>query len=73
MARCLVQGNRYQASGYDTAFVPVGKPHRFINDTETVLAMIWVYAASEPERALVASGYCAGTRIWTGPEGVRKL
>ena len=31
-ARCLVQGNRYRVSGYDTAFVPVGMPHRFINE-----------------------------------------
>jgi hypothetical protein len=58
---------------YDTAFVPVGKPHRFINDTETAMAMTLVYAGSGPERTLVAAGYCAGTLIWTGPEAFRKL
>jgi putative monooxygenase len=71
-ALCLVQGNRYHVGGYDTAFVPVGKPHRFINQTETGMAMIWVYAGSEPERTLVAPEYCAGTLVWPGPEGFRK-
>jgi putative monooxygenase len=71
-ALCLVQGNRYQVSGYDTAFVPVGKPHRFINETDSAMAMIWVYAGSEPERTLVAPEYCAGTLVWPGPAGLRK-
>jgi quercetin dioxygenase-like cupin family protein len=72
-ALCLVQGNRYQVGGYDTALVPVGKPHRFINETHTTMAMIWVYAGSEPERTLVAPEYCAGTLAWPGPESFRKL
>lgn len=72
-ALCLVQGNRYQVGGYDTAFVPVGKPHRFINETDNSMAMIWVYAGSEPERTLVAPEYCTGTLIWPGPEGRRTL
>ena len=71
-ALCLVQGNHYQVSGYDTAFVPVGKPHRFINKTDTEMAMIWVYAGSEPERTLVEPEYCVGTLHWPGPAGFRK-
>jgi putative monooxygenase len=71
-ALCLVQGNRYRVGGYDTAFVPVGKPHRFINQTDTATAMIWVYAGSEPERTLVSADYCSGTLVWPGPEGFQK-
>jgi putative monooxygenase len=71
-ALCLVQGNRYRVGGYDTAFVPVGKPHRFINQTDTAMAMIWVYAGSEPERTMISADYCSGTLVWPGPEGFEK-
>jgi quercetin dioxygenase-like cupin family protein len=63
-ALCLVQGNRYTVSGYDTAFVPEGRPHRFLNQSNAPMAMIWVYAGSEPERTLVEAGYCDGTLPW---------
>jgi quercetin dioxygenase-like cupin family protein len=65
-ALCLVEGNRYEVSGYATAFVPVGKPHRFINEADREMAMIWVYAGSEPERTLVDSAYCTGELVWPG-------
>jgi quercetin dioxygenase-like cupin family protein len=65
-ATCLVQGNRYQLSGYDTAFVPEGRPHRFINQSDLPMAMIWVYAGTEPERTLVEPAYCDGTLAWPG-------
>jgi quercetin dioxygenase-like cupin family protein len=63
-ALCLVQGNRYDVSGYDTAFVPEGRPHRFLNQSKSPMAMIWVYAGSEPERTLVEPAYCDGTLAW---------
>ncbi len=63
-ALCLVQGNRNGVSGYDTAFVPEGRPHRFLNQSNAPMAMIWVYAGSEPERTLVDAGYCDGTLAW---------
>ena len=63
-ALCLVQGNRYTVSGYDTAFVPEGRPHRFLNQSNAPMAMIWVYAGSEPGRMLVEAGYCDGTLPW---------
>jgi quercetin dioxygenase-like cupin family protein len=67
-AKCLVQGNGYRLSGCDTAFVPEGKPHRFLNQSNGPMAMIWVYASSEPERTLVEPAYCDGTVAWPGPE-----
>lgn len=63
-ANCLVRGNQYRLSGYDTAFIPKGQPHRFINQSESTMAMIWVYAGDEPDRLVVDSGYCSGALVW---------
>jgi len=60
-ARCQVQGREYKLSGYDTAFVPEGRAHRFLNLSDQPMAMIWVYAGDEPDRTLVDPGYCSGT------------
>jgi quercetin dioxygenase-like cupin family protein len=60
----LVQGRRYQLSGYETAFIPRGTPHRFINHSQEEMAMIWVYAGDEPDRTIVDAGYCSGTIAW---------
>lgn len=67
-AVCLVQGNRYVVGGYDTAFVPEGRPHRFLNLSSAPMAMVWVYAGSEPGRTLVEPGYCDGTLTWPSPK-----
>lgn len=65
-AVCLVEGKRYELSGCDTAFIPRGIPHRFLNLSESEMSMIWVYAGSEPDRRIVASGYCSGEAPWPG-------
>ena len=65
-AVCLVQGRQYELSDCDTAFVPRGLPHRFINRSSEEMAMIWVYAGSEPDRRMVLAGYCAGEIPWPG-------
>jgi quercetin dioxygenase-like cupin family protein len=56
----LVQGRQYQLSGCETAFIPRGIPHRFINQSQEEMAMIWVYAGNEPDRTIVDAGYCSG-------------
>lgn len=63
-AICEVAGRRYQLSGCDTAFVPQGKPHRFVNESDQPMAMIWVYAGSEPSRSIVDVNFCNGRRRW---------
>jgi quercetin dioxygenase-like cupin family protein len=63
-AVCLVRGKRYELSGYDTAFIPRGIPHRFLNEAADEMAMIWVYAGDEPDRQIVAAGYCSGELAW---------
>ncbi len=65
-AICLVEGNRHELSGYDTAFVPLRRVHRFVNHSEEDMAMIWVYAGSEPERTIVDASYCSGETQWLG-------
>jgi quercetin dioxygenase-like cupin family protein len=65
-AKCLVRGSQYHLSAYDTAFVPEGQPHRFINGSNSTMAMIWVYAGGEPDRLIVNSDYCSGVMVWPG-------
>jgi putative monooxygenase len=72
-ATCLVEGRQYQLSGCDTAFIPKGLPHRFINLSVDEMEMIWVYAGSEPDRIVVKSDYCAGSLVWPGASFTDKL
>jgi quercetin dioxygenase-like cupin family protein len=77
-ARCLVQGRQYELSGCATAYVPEGLPHRFLNQSNQEMAMIWVYAGAEPDRQIVDNGYCSGALSWPGanvvadPQGSQK-
>jgi putative monooxygenase len=57
----LVQGRRYQLSAFETAFIPRGTPHRFLNLSDQEMAMVWVYAGDEPDRTIVEAGCCSGT------------
>jgi mannose-6-phosphate isomerase-like protein (cupin superfamily) len=63
-AVCLVQGKQYELSGCDTAFIPRGIPHRFLNKSKEQMAMVWVYAGNEPDRQIVEAGYCSGELAW---------
>jgi 2-keto-3-deoxy-L-rhamnonate aldolase RhmA/quercetin dioxygenase-like cupin family protein len=56
-ATCIVEGRRY-ALRDSTAFVPRGRVHYFINDSDAPMAMIWVYAGPRPDR-IVVDGRCA--------------
>jgi quercetin dioxygenase-like cupin family protein len=67
-AICLVQGRQYELSDNDTAFVPKGLPHRFLNLSDAEMAMVWVYAGDEPDRRVVQSEYCSGELAWRGAE-----
>ncbi|MGC2402065.1 MAG: cupin domain-containing protein [Acidobacteriaceae bacterium] len=63
-ADCLVEGRKYQLSGCDTAFIPRGLPHRFLNDSNEPMAMVWVYAGNEPDRKIIDAGFCSGSLTW---------
>lgn len=60
-AICEVMGQQYRLRGCDTAYVPQGRPHRFLNKSQALMAMVWVYAGSEPARTLVDAHHCLGT------------
>jgi quercetin dioxygenase-like cupin family protein len=57
-AICQSEGREYALSDYDTACIPKGQPHRFINRTNKPMAMIWVYAGDEPDRLIVEPSRC---------------
>jgi quercetin dioxygenase-like cupin family protein len=59
-AVCQVAGREYALANCDTACIPQGRPHRFLNRSDRPMAMIWVYAGDEPDRVLVDPGYCEG-------------
>jgi putative monooxygenase len=65
-AVCMVQGRQYELSNCDTAFIPTGIPHRFLNRSDAEMEMIWVYAGSEPDRRIVRTEYCSGELAWPG-------
>jgi len=69
-AVCLVQGRRYELSGCDTAYIPQGLPHRFLNLSDDEMEMVWVYAGSEPDRRIVDSQYCSGELAWPGADSI---
>jgi quercetin dioxygenase-like cupin family protein len=61
-ATCLVEGRRYSLSGCATAMVPRGRVHYFVNDSLSVMDMIWVYAGPMPERIIVEESCGAESR-----------
>jgi 2-keto-3-deoxy-L-rhamnonate aldolase RhmA/quercetin dioxygenase-like cupin family protein len=52
-ATCIVEGRRYTMGGGQTALQPRGRVHYFINETQSTMEMLWVYAGPKPERILV--------------------
>lgn len=52
-ATCIVEGRRYSMGGGETALQPRGRVHYFINETQSTMEMLWVYAGPQPERIIV--------------------
>lgn len=57
-AVCQCAGREYELSSCDTASIPRGRPHRFINRSDREMAMIWVYAGDRPEREILDQARC---------------
>jgi quercetin dioxygenase-like cupin family protein len=51
-----VDGQRHPMKRFDTTFVPAGVPHRFLNESDRPMAILWTYAASHVTRTFVETG-----------------
>jgi 2-keto-3-deoxy-L-rhamnonate aldolase RhmA/quercetin dioxygenase-like cupin family protein len=56
-AKCLVEGKQYSLENCATAMVPRGRVHYFVNETNAIMKMIWVYAGPMPERIIIDPAY----------------
>lgn len=53
VATCRVEAHQHSLSDCDTAMVPRGRIHYFVNESSATMDMIWVYAGPMPERIVV--------------------
>ena len=58
----LVELNRRQmpVRPYDTTQVPAGEPHRFVNDGDSIMRILWVYGSTEVTRTFPDTGETVG-------------
>jgi len=61
-------GNKHTLSNCDTACAPRGLPHRFVNRSNQMMAMIWVYGGDEPRRTVLDQTCCETSIVGGGPE-----
>ena len=51
-----INGRIQRLSQYDTTRVPAGEPHRFENDGDTVMRILWVYGSTDVTRTFLDTG-----------------
>jgi quercetin dioxygenase-like cupin family protein len=55
-AVCEVDGRRFEMKQWDTTFVKAGVPHRFVNESDQPMAILFTYASSEVTRTFADTG-----------------
>ena len=55
-AVCEINGELHPMSPYDTTFVPANIPHRFLNQSQQPMKILWTYAAGYVTRTFADSG-----------------
>ena len=51
-----VDGQRFEMTPFDTTFVKAGVPHRFLNESDQPMAIIFTYASSNVTRTFADTG-----------------
>ncbi len=55
-AVCEIAGQSFPMGPLDTTFVPAGVPHRFLNQSDKPMAILWTYAAGYVTRTFADTG-----------------
>lgn len=55
-AEAEIAGQRHRLRPYDTAYIPVGVHHRFVNVGAGPMTILWVYNATDVTRTFVETG-----------------
>lgn len=51
-----IDGQRHQLKAGDTTWIPANVPHRFLNESQTLMRIFWTYATVDATRTMVATG-----------------
>mgnify|MGYP001954428732 CR=1 FL=1 len=51
-----IDGQRHHLRAGDTTFIPPNVPHRFLNESDKLMRIFWIYADINASRTMVAMG-----------------